>query len=451
MREYLPESLCTLAQACPQPLYLVGGCVRDYLCGFPPQGNADFDLSSPCSEEELISAAKQCGFSSFSVFKRTGTVKLTDKNGTSFEFTRFRVDRYIRGEHRPHEIEFTNDIVSDAKRRDFCANAVYYEIRQGKIVDPLEGVRDIERKILRTVAPAEKVFGEDGLRLMRLGRIAAQTGFSPDEACLAGATEHNDLICDIVPERIFSELNLLLHADFKHGGENGPYRGLKILERIGVLKRILPELVRGAGIAQRPDFHDHDVLEHSLRCVRYSDASIRFAALLHDVGKPFCYFRDGNFYEHPQEGARIAEEILLRLKAPKKLIEETKQLVRSHMLDYNLQTKPSKVRRYLAENYALLPKLLLLKQADFSACKDDLSKAPCVEKWENILREMRDEGAPLCFKELKISGDDLVALGVQSEKVGDLLRALFEECLTDGSRNRREALLSRARVILAKS
>ena len=158
-----------------------------------------------------------------------------------------------------------------------------------------------------------------------------------------------------MPERIFTELNRLLSTD----GESA-YRGLRILKETGVLKEIMPELTLGDGISQRADFHKYDVLEHSLRCVRYSDREIRFAALLHDVGKPFCYHRDGNFYKHPEEGARIAGEILTRLKAPAKLIAETKQLITLHMRDLGLQMKEYKVRKTIAENYSLFPRLVAL-------------------------------------------------------------------------------------------
>ena len=447
MKEFLPESLSLLAQTIDVPLYVVGGSVRDFLLRLPLNKKTDLDLSSPCPEDEFVSCAVRCGFTVKAVYPNTGTVKIEDKDKRSFEYTRFRSDKYVRGEHRPQAIVFTDDIVSDAKRRDFCANAVYYDIKREEIVDPLGGAKDIENKVLRTVAPSVKVFGEDGLRLMRLARIAAQIGFMPDEECLQGAKTHCALIRDIAPERIFTELDLLLHADGKCNFKDGPYHGLKIMEETKVLNEILPELARGKGISQRADFHKYDVLEHSLRCVRYSAKSIRFAALLHDVGKPFCYFRDGDFHAHPEEGERIAREILGRLKAPKKLIEETAMLVRLHMRDYDLQMRESKVRRTLAEAYPVLDELLLLKQADYSACKDDLFPAPCVEKWRSVLETMKNEGAPLRLSDMKADGNDVIAAGVPPRRVGELLEALFFECVQDGSRNDREKLLKRIRTL----
>ncbi len=444
MRRFLPKNLLKLADVCDS-LYIVGGSVRDFLCGYPLKKETDWDICSPCEEEKLLSAATQCGLTVRAVYRNTGTVKLRDGAGIDYEFTRFRSDQYVRGIHSPAAISFTRDISVDARRRDFRANAVYYDVKHGVFCDPLGGISDIKNKILRTVAPAEKVFGEDGLRLMRLARLAAQTGFSPDGECMEGARQNSALVRDIVPERIFTELDLLLHADLKHGFQEAPYRGLSFLRETGVLREILPELALGEGMKQRSDFHNYDVLEHSLRCVRYSTPEIRFAALLHDVGKPFCYLRDGNFHEHPQEGARLAEEILTRLKAPKNLVGETKTLILLHMRDYNLQMRESKIRREIAQNYAILPKLFRLKQADFSACKDDLAPAPAVLKWEKILLKMEQEGAPRELKELAVNGLELQAAGIEPQNTGRALNELLLYCAENGARNEKQSLVSYAK------
>ena len=312
------------------------------------------------------------------------------------------------------------------------------------------GIPDIKKRILRTVAPAKKVFGEDGLRLMRLARIAAETGFSPDEECLEGARANHMLIRDIVPERIFQELSRILLSDEKAGGEDGPYRGLCLLRDTGVLQEIAPELTLGDGLDQRKDFHKYDVLEHSLRCVRYAPPDIRFAALLHDVGKPYCFYRDGNFHAHPEEGARIAGEMLSRWKAPKKLTEETKALILLHMRDFDLKMRESKVRRELIEHHALLKKLFALKQADFSACRDDLSPAPTVVKWEGVLQKMNEEGAPLALAELAVTGKDAIEAGIPPHEVGNVLHLLLFDCALGMAKNERAALLKRLAKLARK-
>ena len=331
MLEILPEKLKVLAAACNFPLYVVGGTCREYLSDLQPLVR-DWDICAPVLPEEFAAVAAANGFETCAVYKNTGTVKLM-ADGEGYEFTSFRSDKYVRGLHTPAKIYFTDDILLDARRRDFTCNAVYFNICAGQFVDPLGGMADIKNKIVRTVAPAEKVFGEDGLRLMRLARLCGSTGFSPDEECLSGARQNARLIADISAERIYAELSAILSADKKYGVKYGQYAALCVLRDAEVLGCILPELALGDGMSQRRDFHLYDVLEHSLRCVMYAPQDIRLAALLHDVGKPYCMVTGGNFHDHEEAGARIAEDICLRLKVPVKLREEVVRLVRLHMYD----------------------------------------------------------------------------------------------------------------------
>lgn len=423
MKEILPAPLLRLADACPVPLYVVGGSVRDYLANLSASSK-DLDICSPLLAEKFTEIATANGFFVKSVFKNTGTVKLCDENNVDYEYSCFRSDKYVRGIHVPVETYFTQDILADARRRDFTANAVYYDIKKDCFVDPLGGIQAIGQKRLTTVADAKKVFGEDGLRLLRLARQSAQLGFSPDDECLSGARENAALIEDIAPERIFTELSLLLSADEKCGVKGGHYQGLKLLEQTGVLEQILPELTLGKGLTQRADFHDHDVLEHSLRAVLYADKRVRLAALLHDVGKPFCMKTYGNAHEHPQEGCRLAYEILTRLKAPKKTVERVCKLVEYHMYDFDCKTGENKLRKFFVTHYDILEDLLLVKQADFSACKDDKSEAPTCKKWRNLLEKMKEEQVPFSLKELALSGSDLLEI-LPATRISEILNELL--------------------------
>ena len=440
MRKILPQKLIKLAESCPKPLYIVGGFVRDFL-GDLHAANPDIDICGAMLAEEFASYATAAGLTPQAVYKHTGTVKLTDGEGHDFEYTCFRHDKYVRGEHTPAEIYFTEDISLDARRRDFTVNAIYYEIATGRFVDPLGGIPAIGEKRLTTVDCAQKVFGEDGLRLMRLARFAGQLGFTPDENCLQGATKNASLIEDISPERIFSELTQILHADEKYGVIDGHYQGLLTLERIGVLAKIMPELALGKGIAQRPDFHRYDMLFHSLQTVKYAHPSIRLAALLHDVGKPFCHLRDGNSHEHPNEGARIAVEILGRLKAPKKAIEQVQELTLWHMYDFNCQAKESKLRRFFVDHYSYLDELLLIKQADYSGCMDDTNIAPTVKRWTALRSTMQQEGAPLTLKDLQIKGSDLLQR-VPAPLISLVLKELLYHAVCNPKDNNKERLLA---------
>ncbi|MCD8373460.1 MAG: HD domain-containing protein [Clostridia bacterium] len=445
MLEVLPENLITLAKACGFPLYVVGGTCRDFLSGLRSL-KPDYDICGPVSAEDFIPVAEKCGFKICGVYKNTGTVKLRC-GADEYEFSSFRSDKYVRGVHRPVKIYFTDDIMLDALRRDFKCNAVYYDICGGQFVDPLGGIPEIKAGVINTVAPSVKVFGEDGLRLLRLCRIAGQTGLEPSEECLKGAAENAYLIKDITAERVYAELNAILHADEKYGVKYGHYKGLKLACETGVADYILPELTAGRGMSQRKDFHSHDVLEHSLRCVMYSAGDIRLAALLHDIGKPYCKVTSGAYHKHEEEGERIAGEILARLKAPKRLTEETLRLIALHMYDYDLAAREAKVRRMISANKDIFFKLMELKQADYSACRDDLSEAPAVAKWRKIYSDMVAENVPFSLKELDVKGDTLIAEGIPAEKTGLVLKKLLLECAIAPRLNERDKLISAAKRI----
>lgn len=442
MKAVLPQKLISLAKSCAYPLYIVGGTVRDFLAGLK-RSVPDYDVCAPVSAQTFCADAKRAGAEITAIYANTGTVKLK-LEGRSMEFASFRSDEYVRGIHRPADTFFTEDITLDARRRDFKCNAVYYDIKAEKFVDVLGGVADIENKRLSTVAEAEKVFGEDGLRLMRLARFAAQTGFTPTKECLNGALKNASLISDVSPERIWAELWAILHADEKYGVENAVYVGLKILDITRVLDGILPELTAGRGMEQPAEFHSHDVLEHSLRAAAYAESQVRVAALLHDIGKPKCKIQNGNYHGHETAGAELCEKVLSRLKAPKKLMLEVSLLCSLHMYDIRGDAREGKIRKLIVNNLAVFDKLLLLKQADFSACRDDFSIAPCVKKWKSVYAKMQKEGAPFTLSDLDIRGNELIEAGIPAHETGAVLKRLLEECALQPKLNQREKLLKLA-------
>ena len=559
MRDFLPEPLILLARELKKqtgkPLYLVGGCVRDFLAGFP-LASSDFDLCAPVPAETFKNIATACGFRADATYARTGTVKISkiiakntdgamedrenkvrpssvrvaDSNspclplsgstakkspprgsldlaencvpggnlwetenkvrpssvtcGDTFppggrldlvencipggrlnkleaEYAAFRSDKYIRGEHTPAETFFTEDISLDARRRDFACNAIYYDISADSFVDPLGGIDDVNAKRLRTADAPDKVFGEDGLRLLRLARFAGTTGFTPTAETIASAKKNTALIADIAPERVFAELKLILSADEKYGNERGVYEALKILDETRVLDGIFPELTAGRNLKQRADFHDHDVLEHSLRAAAYSVRAgalaggedvpapfeVRLAALLHDIGKPAAYFRDGKFSDHPNMGAEICRAALTRLKAPVKTIAFIEDLTRWHMYDYDLKTKENKLRKFIVSHYDIFTALLLVKQADYSACKDNLSPAPCVIRLKNLEAKMRAENVPFSLKELAVRGNEIAPLLPSPRYVGATLNELLLHCAMIPSDNVKERLLRLAAAL----
>lgn len=434
-----------LANLVSSSLYAVGGYVRNFLIDGSP--SYDVDLSGAICVDEILRCAEQVGLKVVAEYKRTGTVVLSDGE-KRYEFTCFRREKYAKGgAHTPVSTEFTDDIVVDSLRRDFKCNAVYYDIKNKIIVDPLGGTIDIENRVLDTVTDAEEVFSHDGLRLMRLARFAGELNFSPTNAVKLGAKEFAENICDVSAERIYEELKRILVSDKKYpfSDPKGHYTGLKLLSETGVLDLIIPELTLGRGMEQRQDFHDHDVLEHSLRSVLYATPDIRLDALLHDVGKPYCKKTFGKYHGHAEYGEKLAEKILKRLKADNATIKRVKFLTAYHMLDLKSDMRESKLRRFIVENYSLIPQLLKLKQADYSACKDDMKKAPSVKRWEDLIAVMKKDGTPFCYADLNISSTQLMQMGFKGKEIGKILEKIFDMTVLNPLLNTEEKLATIAK------
>ena len=291
----LNPKLKEIARFTNRPLYAVGGFVRNFLVD--KSLSNDIDLCSPTPVQIIQQGVEKVGGKTVAVYQRTGTI-VFKIDGQKYEYTTFRKDGYSAGgKHCPDNVEWTEDILEDALRRDFKCNAVYYDILQEKLVDPLGGVADINAKVLDTVKAPEQVFAHDGLRLMRLARFRGELGFVPTHQVLQSAKDNVNNIEDISVERIWAELTSILVADTKYSfsPKDGHYLAIKVLDETRVLDKIFPDLAKGRGMQQRKDFHLYDVLEHSLKCFLYAPQSIRLSALLHDVAKPFCFEKTAIF------------------------------------------------------------------------------------------------------------------------------------------------------------
>ncbi|MBR2870804.1 MAG: CCA tRNA nucleotidyltransferase [Clostridia bacterium] len=439
------QKLKKVAELTNRPLYAVGGVVRNFL--IDKSFSEDVDLCAPTCVYEMENAVNQVGGKIVALYPRTGTV-VFKIDGQKYEYTAFRKDGYSAGgKHSPDKVIQTDDIMEDALRRDFKCNAIYYDILDEKLVDPLNGIKDVENGVLDTVKAPEQVFNHDGLRLMRLARFSGELGFVPTEQVVKVARENAQNIDDISKERIWAELKRILVADtkFSFSPKDGHYRALKVLDETRVLDKILPDLAFGRGMEQRKDFHLYDVLEHSLKCFLYAHKSIRLSALLHDVAKPSCFIKNGNFYRHDYYAVSLIKNILYGLKADNKTVEETCRIVGSHMYDMDLKTGKEKVKKFIIKNADILDKILLLKQADFRASGESKEVCPTVKKWKEIYREMIELGTPFSIKDLKISAKDIMGLGFNGVEIGETLKKLLAICQQEPTKNTKEYLLEKCK------
>lgn len=426
------EELKDLSGRFDKHIFIVGGFVRDTLAKLPPH---DVDITGDINPDEVIKTLSKTRYKVKVTSQKLMTLKIIGDN--SYEFTAFRTDSYSDG-HTPDDVKRTSDIKADALRRDFTMNAVYYDVKKGEYVDPIGGIADIEAKIVRCTR--DDTFEEDGLRLMRLCRQAAESGFGIEENTLAAARRNAKRINEISPERIRDELDRILSADLRYGIKDAHVRGLRLLDEIGVLEEILPEIVDGKGVEQRSDYHKFDVYGHIMETVRKADPSVRLAALMHDVAKPYCKRTFGRFKDHAIYGAETARKILKKFRYPNKVIKEVCFLVYNHMYDLKCRLPDDEVRKFLQENYNRLDKLFLLKQADYEGGGTLTGECPAVAKHKKILAEMERGKVPFSLKELAVDGNDLAKAGVPENLRGKVLHNLFERCALDGSLNDKEKL-----------
>ena len=415
-------SLELLQEKASAPLYLVGGAVRNQLLGLPL---SDIDICGALSPEQLTSDLQGL-FSVRDVNPRIGTVKLM-RQGDSFEYTEFRRDSYplSSGQHTPTEVIFVSSPEEDAFRRDFTVNAIYKRLTDGAILDPTGGLADLKSRVLRTTRDPEKVFSEDGLRLLRLVRFAAELGFEIEDATFRAAQKYASLLADISVERKREELERILVADKKYGVQGAVFRALELLREIGLYPYFLPELTEGIGVVQPSKYHKYDVYYHILHTVEAAPPHLRLAALLHDIAKPLCFRQNGNFYMHSLESAIMAERILRRFRYSTEVINRTVEIVRWHMFDFNGEASLNKKRRFVQREWDLLEDIVALKHAD-SVGTGYFTENVFGNNLLALKKQMEQEGVPVTVKDLPLKGGELEALGVEPRLRSAVLRTLLE-------------------------
>ena len=422
-------SLELLQEKISSPIYLVGGAVRNELLGYPVQ---DYDICGELPPERL--AEELVGlFTVRDVNPRVGTVKIIGE-GASFEYTRFRRDSYPidSGCHAPAAVEFVSSPEEDAFRRDFTVNALYKRVSDGAIIDPTGGLKDLTAHVLRTTRAPDKVFSEDGLRLLRLVRLAAELGFDIEKETSVAARKYAPLLKDISVERVREELDRILVADGKYGNREGVYTALEQMHTLGLYPHFLPEIEEGYGLPQPSKYHKYDVFYHILRTVEAAPPHLRLAALLHDIAKPMCYREQGNFYMHSLESAIMAERIMRRLRYSNERINRTVEIVRWHMFDFNGEASINKKRRFVQREWDLLEDIVLLKQAD-SVGTGYFHDNPYADALLALKEKMRAEGVPLRVTDLPIKGSELEGLGIEPALRSTVLRTLLERQADEGA------------------
>ncbi len=407
-------------------LFLVGGAVRDWLLGIK---NHDYDFTTDAKPDEVKSLFKH----TIDTGVKHGTVTVLYKGG-SYEITTFRTESDYSDMRHPDKVEFVTSLDEDLRRRDFTINALAINLADGKLIDKDNKTSDLENGLIRAIGDPDERFKEDALRMLRACRFSSKLNFEIEKNTLKAIIRLKENISFVSAERIREELFKLIDSP-------SPRRGLNYMKETGLMKIILPELEATSGVMQL-GYHNEDVYEHSIMALEYAakhnfPLEVKLACLFHDIGKPETQ-KMGNgrytFYTHEAVGAKMTENILRRLKASNKEIEDVSHLVGEHMFNYTPLWTDAAVRRFINRvGLDYIDRLFMLRDADREATTNLKASQ---DNSELRLRVNNQKKNALSLKDLKINGNDLKKLGItDGKKIGKTLNRLLSLVIDEPTLN----------------
>jgi poly(A) polymerase len=403
---------------------LVGGCVRDSLLGVEP---TEFDITTSASPDVVEKLFKR----TVAVGRQFGVVRVV-RGRRQFEVATFRSDLSYSDGRRPDAVEFA-ERRPDALRRDFTVNALYFDPDSGEVIDEVGGVRDLARGVLRAIGDPDERFAEDYLRMMRAARFAARLELEIEPATARAVRRLAPCLSRVSAERVQDELRRILT-------DREPARGLRLLDDLGLLEVIFPEVRAMKGCEQPKNYHpEGDVFVHSILTVEklppHPEFELALAALLHDVGKPEASRRTEplRFHKHEQIGEDMTVRICRRLKMSNEETRRVAWLVKRHMyFKHGRELRPAKLKRLLADPE--FDRLAEIHRADALASWGNLEDYNYVMAMRDALKE--EEVRPRRL----LTGTDLIEMGYEpGPGFKEVLEAVEDAQLDGAVATRREA------------
>lgn len=433
-------------------IFEVGGCVRDSLMGLGISEKDRDYLVTRIEFDQLVSILKKYGYVDL-VGKSFGVIKFTaspngDNLTETYDIALPRSEFSTGQGHRDFHVDFDHKlpVEEDLKRRDFTINAIARNLRSGELVDPYGGQEDLKRGLIRMLT--SETFSDDPLRMLRAMQFAARFDFQIEPQTFQAIKTNAGLIQTVSPERIQEELNKLLTKSKK------PSAGFFLMRDSGLLNYIMPELGAGVDVDQPGGYHAYDVFSHSVYVadqISCGNLTLRLAGLLHDIAKPQTKFVEegkARFYGHDNQGAKLTEDLLKRLRYSNQIIKNVKTLIKGHMFNAELSDKG--VRRLIKRTGPdLIFDLLDLRRADVIA-QGMGNTTPEIDELEERIKAEMEEKVPLGVNQLAIDGNDVMKeFGIpESPEVGKVLSHLMEFVLDYPEKNDKETLLQQARIFL---
>lgn len=435
------ETAVKMLKDCGFEAFLIGGSVRDYIMSMPI-GDIDITTSATPTEVEEV-------FKDFRVIEtgiKHGTVTVLI-DSEPIEITTYRSESTYSDNRHPDNVTFSKTLKDDVVRRDFTMNAIAFDFKEG-FVDLVDGMKDIDNKIIRCIGDAQTRFREDALRILRALRFSAVLGFSIEENTALAIHKCKDLLKNISAERIQIEFSKLVC------GKNA-YNVLQ--EYADVICVFIPEIEESIGFEQINRHHIYDVYTHSLKALEQSknELHIRLALFLHDIGKPFVAHFDEkgeqHYYSHPKKSAELTEKILTRLRFDNDTKDKVLTLVRMHdtpiMLDKEDSPSKKRLKRILSQiGVDLTYDLIEIKRCDNSSQNPEYYRGDVFYKATyDMLDEIINGDECFSIKDLKINGNDLIAIGFKGKDIGKALQKCLDGVIAEKVQNNFDDLIKYAK------
>jgi poly(A) polymerase len=436
----IAEKIAARLREADYQAYFVGGCVRDLELGREP---ADYDISTDARPERV----QELFPDSLAIGAQFGVILVSD-SGIDVEVATFRSDiGYSDGRH-PDSVVYTNSAKDDVLRRDFTINGLLLDPRTNEVLDYVNGRADLRARLIRAIGDPERRFREDKLRLIRAVRFAARFNFAIEPGTAAAIRQLASQIGVVSAERLRDELTKILT-------EGAARRGFELLDELGLLRQVLPEIARMKGVEQPPQYHpEGDVWIHTLMMLEMLPAGVSptlaWGALLHDVGKPPTFAPPDSpegrirFDGHVEVGTKMAEEICRRLRFSNDDTAQIAALVANHLRFKDVfQMKQSTLKRFV--RLPLFEEHLELHRLDCLASHRNL------ENYNFVQRFLSDTPPAEVRPARLITGDDLIGLGLKpGPDFKEVLRAIEDAQLEGSIKTRGQALAEARRAIADK-
>lgn len=421
----LAENIIERLRRAGHQAWLVGGCVRDLLLGREPE---DYDVATDAPPDEVRAL-----FGNARLVGAHFGVVLVAQGEAEVEVATLRTDHCYRDGRRPSAVSFETDPRRDVERRDFTINGLLLDPTTGEVLDFVGGREDLAAGLIRAIGDPDRRFAEDHLRMLRAVRFAAGLGFRIEPQTQEAIRRHREQIRRISPERIRDELIRILT-------QGGARRGLELMEETGLLEIILPEVAAMKGVPQPVEFHpEGDVWTHvllMLEMMQNPSVTLALGVLLHDVGKPPTYrlAERIRFDEHDQVGARLAVEIMTRLRFAGEQIRRVEALVQHHLRWRHVQQmRESKLKRFLALEH--FDEHMELHRLDCLASHRNL------DNYYFVARKLAETPPEALKPKRLLTGHDLIRAGFQpGPAFGEILREVEDAQLESQIRTPEEAL-----------